>query len=581
MLFAKFDSKNRAVYKHWREHNVATVGYSEQDLLKPSTKPTSQPAQWRQFSNAVIGERIFALWGNGTLEAVGEVTRPYHRGDKRLLPERAQNHTHQIGVDWRDPTDADRDFINELKRQEKLKFGTGQHWTIKHLSDTAPGQPPTIGEPAEQSQAAPPAAPRVSVQRFATPGEIARSPLPIDVSAQSNPPRCLIFEGVPGTGKTHALKPLQSKVARDGYGAVGDDAFAITLHPATAYEDFVEGLRPAAAPSSQGGENGGETPILMGVLGDKVDGPDHRHVWHERPCDRPFYRDPTPPTSLATFSVTDGFFVRCCRAAVLAPEKWFIVLLDEINRCNIPKVFGDLLTTIEQSKRARWVTITEGGETKQGWDLTNAQTVTLPYSGRTFFVPDNIIVIGTMNTTDRSVAPMDAALRRRFAFMRVWPFGFGPDDGNSNADTILAKLSAGDLAPHLRPAVELWLSINKRLHDFGDDALLGHSYLFALKDDLALAADDEEREATTIFHWNHYIFPQVIDIIQSNDLESKMFGSQKDDKDGKVLLPQVSDNKTGLYKEYRPGMTVEGTRRGEGMLRTLTLRLTKATVAGE
>ena len=394
-------------------------------------------------------------------------------------------------------------------------------------------------------------------------------------------PRCLIFEGVPGTGKTFAIKPLQSEEGRSLYGAVGDGDFAITLHPATAYEDFVEGLRPAAAPGVSKNSPDPENTVQIVVRGAKIEGEASSYEWTPRDIRRPFFHAPEGPASGATFSVSDGFFVRCCRAAVLAPEKWFIVLLDEINRCNIPKVFGDLLTTIEQSKRARWVTITEGGETKQGWDLTNAQTVTLPYSGRTFFVPDNIIVIGTMNTTDRSVAPMDAALRRRFAFMRVWPFGFGPDDGNSNADTILAKLSAGDLAPHLRPSVELWLSINKRLHDFGDDALLGHSYLFALKDDLALAADDEEREATTIFHWNHYIFPQVIDIIQSNDLESKMFGSQKDDKDGKVLLPQVSDNKTGLYKEYRPGLTVEGTRRGEGMLRTLTLRLTKATVAGE
>jgi hypothetical protein len=310
----------------------------------------------------------------------------------------------------------------------------------------------------------------------------------------------------------------------------------------------------------------------MDLLGDKADGAANRYVWHERPCDKPFYHDPAPPSEGTAFRVTDGFFVRCCRAAVLAPEKWFIVLLDEINRCNIPKVFGDLLTTIEQSKRARWVTVTTGDKTEHGWDLTNAQTVTLPYSGRTFFVPDNIIVIGTMNTTDRSVAPMDAALRRRFAFMRVWPFGFDPDEKGNDAEAILRKLDAAKLTDALRPSVELWLGINKRLHTFGDDALLGHSYLFALKDDLAVAPDDQAREATTIFHWNYYIFPQVIDIIQSNDLEAKMFGPQS------VAKGELGTLHPALFVDPLPaGTEGEWTRRGEGMLRTLTLRLTKAT----
>jgi hypothetical protein len=407
--------------------------------------------------------------------------------------------------------------------------------------------------------------------------------------SQPHAPRCLILEGVPGTTKTYALAKFRQNADLEKYGAAGDGKFAITLHPATAYEDFVEGLRPTAShpPHREGPsldkraavnafqrlENGTLKPLAIA---------------------RPFYQTlavgdqyttaaaSDPPLSHGMFQVCDGFFFRCCVEAVCDPSKKFIVLLDEINRCNIPKVFGDLLTTIEQSKRARWVTITEGGETKQGWDLTNAQTVTLPYSGRTFFVPDNIIVVGTMNTTDRSVAPMDAALRRRFAFMRVWPFGFGPTAQNIDTEKILNdedKLNAGDLAPYLRPSVELWLSINKRLHAFGDDALLGHSYLFALKDDLAVAADDQ-KEATTIFHWNHYIFPQVIDIVQSNDLEAKVFGGVKLPTGQLSELRQPSADSPGLFDNTLPkSLAGKWTRRGEGMLRTLTLRLTMPTSA--
>src|SRR5207247_595935 len=91
----------------------------------------------------------------------------------------------------------------------------------------------------------------------------------------------------------------------------------------------------------------------------------------------------------------------------------FLVLLDEINRCNVPKVLGDLLMALEVTKRARWNTVTEQWE--------DGAVVTLPYSSSLLFVPDNLYIVGTMNTSDRSVAPLDAALRRRFAFVRMEP----------------------------------------------------------------------------------------------------------------------------------------------------------------
>jgi len=128
----------------------------------------------------------------------------------------------------------------------------------------------------------------------------------------------------------------------------------VTFHQSFAYEEFVEGLKPV---------------LIEGQI---------------------------------SYEVVDGIFKDICRRAQNDPEHEYLLIIDEINRANVSKVFGELITLIEDDKRL------EGD---------NEITVQLPYSKETFGVPGNLLILGTMNTADRSIALLDTALRRRFAFV--------------------------------------------------------------------------------------------------------------------------------------------------------------------
>ncbi|REK78793.1 hypothetical protein DVG80_03745 [Rhodococcus erythropolis] len=208
-------------------------------------------------------------------------------------------------------------------------------------------------------------------------------------------------------------------------------------------------------------------------------------------------------------AISDGFFVDICQKAVASPDKDVLVLIDELNRCNILSVFGDLMLTLEASKRATYVRNSSETVRASIWDAST--TAQLPYSGRTFFVPDNAYVVATTNTTYRSVAPLDAALRRRFVFLRLEPI---------LTELPLPAHISQDIRDvfHRRAITINSVNENALRAVLGPGAILGHSYFHAIAADLG-------RDGTTgpfaviARHWRFTVLPQLIDSVRAFNAE--------------------------------------------------------------
>ena len=289
-------------------------------------------------------------------------------------------------------------------------------------------------------------------------------------------PLNFIIYGAPGTGKTYstaeyALAIIENRAADlqkktvterkavmkkyNGYVRNGQIVFT-TFHQSYGYEEFIQGLRPDT----------------------DVEG--------------------------MSFKTVDGIFKKISDTALNDPVNNYVIIVDEINRANISKVFGELITLIEEDKR---------------WGEINETCATLQ-SGGVFAVPNNLYIVGTMNSADKSISLIDAALRRRFSFIEQQP------DDSLVEDSVLRKVLH-----------EMNTLLAKELDS--TDLLVGHSYF------MSRSADD----ICSIF--NNSIIPLLYEYFYDN---RKKVGNILNDvikKSGAAV--EVEDNIIGRLRVTAKG----------------------------
>ena len=341
-----------------------------------------------------------------------------------------------------------------------------------------------------------------------------------------------ILYGPPGTGKTYtsvakAIEIIEErkvdisenrndlKKKFDGYIRSGQIKF-ITFHQSYGYEEFVEGIKPLFDSENEDGD--------------------------------------------ITYEISKGIFYQCCENALLLSgykgklrdfcdlskderQKFFngstpkyAIFIDEINRGNISKIFGELITLIEPSKRL-------------GAD--DEIMVELPYSKEKFGVPSNLYIIGTMNTADRSIALMDTALRRRFEFVEMMP-----EYDNLNEINI-EDINIGKMLK----------TINERIEYLYDrDHTIGHTYFINVSE-LKTLANVFKNKILPLLQEYFYddwekIRPVLGDSQKNEDCQfitreerkvSDLFGKSIDDIEDKILYKinkTAFDNPQSYIKIY-------------------------------
>lgn len=306
-------------------------------------------------------------------------------------------------------------------------------------------------------------------------------------------PKNLILSGPPGTGKTYMSKiyavamcdnkDVDALYEKETYETIVNRYIELekmervvftTFHQSYSYEEFIEGIKP--------------------IIDEE--------------------------TKDITYKIEAGLFKEFCKKANKDKDNPYVFIIDEVNRGNISKIFGELITLIEDTKR---------------YGQLEATTAILPYSKESFTVPDNVYILGTMNTADRSIAFMDTALRRRFKFIEMMP------DLN-----VLRELGADRVGELDIP--DMLEIINNRITFLYDrEHTIGHSFFTSLQGDKATIENLSEIFKKSIIpllqEYFYEDFAKIQLILGDNDKsqDDYKFISEKKVVAGKVFKGGVED----------------------------------------
>ncbi len=381
--------------------------------------------------------------------------------------------------------------LRELRKVLEREYGREIDYyssPLKELGLWGKGSVPSTGQ-------------QVDAQVPPSPGE-RREPSPLLESVSRQPLNTILY-GPPGTGKTYTTFRRCVEICEGSQEGSGNEIRKryraltnagriefIAFHQSYGYEEFVEGLRPETVPA----EAKKDTRSAHRAGGD-ARGSDSSVIGAGVAHGAGFRLVPTP-----------GVLRRIAERARRTPHEAHVLVIDEINRANVSKVMGELVTLLEEDKRE---------------DAENEVAVTLPHSGEHFTLPANLHILGTMNTADRSIALLDTALRRRFEFEELAPDperlqGAGEETGI-------------DLPKVLR-------TMNERLEWLIDrDHLIGHAWLMN-----ARTRDDVDRIM------RHKIIPLIAEYFYDDwEKVHAVLGGTGDFVEGQPLAPPPGFDDTG------------------------------------
>jgi hypothetical protein len=344
-----------------------------------------------------------------------------------------------------------------------------------------------------------------------------------------------IFYGPPGTGKTYQTK-------RNAVEAIGNDQMQysnqneinqqydelkakgqiefITFHPSYSYEEFVEGITVDIKTTGEA-TNELRYKLKQGIFKRMVIKSIAKALDPEQSDDelesislKVLMENYRKTIDEITSDTTD-----LMEKSTITKKWWdekprFVLIIDEINRGDISKIFGELITLLEADKRL---------------GMENELTAKLPYSQDNFGIPPNLYIVGTMNTADKSIALIDIALRRRFAFIEMAPDFKILEKHIENHKSTLEEVYEG-----LSKSIKAIKRINERIctdSSVGRDRQIGHSFLFKVQneDDLILVWKHELLPLLEEYYYGQY--PRINKLFFDNEEDSNWIGQMEGIKD--------------------------------------------------